>query len=84
MSYPLIKVFFVRIYFFDAGGNLLATGPVDLNFSPYSFAEEEFSFSFSRRIHIEVEAFSFGYSGTFSDYGERFPDTITIGYSPVN
>ena len=83
-SYPVITVFFVRIYFFDAGGNILDTSPIQINFSHHSFAEEEYSFNLSRRIPVEVEAFSFSYSGTFSDYGERFPDTRTIGYSPIN
>ena len=83
MSYPLINLFFVRIYFFDAGGNLLDTSPIQINFSYHSFAEEKYSFTLSRKIAMEVESFSFSYSGTFSDYGERFPDTINIGYSPV-
>ena len=84
MSYPVINSFFLRIHFLDGDGKLLSASPIRINFRHHTFAEQEYSFSLSREIPIQVEAFTFSYSGTFSDYGERFPDTTFIGYSPVH
>lgn len=84
MSYPVIDSLFIRIHFLDANGNLLNASPIHINFMHHTFAEQEYSFAISREIPIQVEAFTFSYSGTFSDYGERFPDTIFIKYSPVH
>ncbi|MCP4342034.1 MAG: hypothetical protein GY799_24925 [Desulfobulbaceae bacterium] len=84
MSYPIIKSFFFRIHFLDADGKLLSSSPIHINYGHHTFAEQESSFNFSREIPSQVEAFTFSYSGTFSDYGERFPDTTYIEYSPVH
>jgi hypothetical protein len=84
MSYPVINSLFVRIHFLDGDGNLLNASPIRINFGHHTFADQEYSFNFSREIPIQVKAFTFSYSGTFSDYGERFPDTTSIGYSPVH
>lgn len=80
MSFPVVRSFFLRIHFLDGDGNLLSTNSIPVNFSRGTFADDEYSISFSREIPPQVEAFSFSYSGTFSDYGERHPDTISIGY----
>ncbi len=82
MSYPVIKSFFVRIHFLDADGKLISTSPIRVNLGYHTFADEESLFSLSREIPSQVEAFTFSYSGTFSDYGERRPDTTSIYYSP--
>ena len=84
MSYPVINSFFVRIHFLDGDGNLLNASPIRINFVHRTFADPEYSFSFSREIPLQVEAFTFSYRGIFSDYGERFPDTTSIGYSPAH
>lgn len=83
MSYPVLISFFARIHFLDAAGNPLMSSPIHINSSYHTFAEEEYSFRFSQEIPIHVEAFTFSYSGRFSDYGERFPDTTFIDYSPI-
>jgi len=84
MSYPVIKSFFVRIHFLDGDGNLLNISPIRINYGYHTLAKEDYSFSFSKEIPVQVEAFTFSYRGTFSDYGERFPDTTTIVYSPIH
>lgn len=84
MSFPVVKSLFVRIHFLDADGNLISTHPVNVNLGYHTFAEDETSFRFRREIPNQVEAFTFSYRGTFSDYGERFPDTRFIRYSPVH
>lgn len=82
MSYPVVRSFFVRIHFLDADGNLVDSSLLPLDYSLYNFADQQSSFSLSREIPSRVTAFTFSYSGTFSDYGEKFPDTTSIGYSP--
>lgn len=84
MSYPVIKSFFFRIHFLDADGKLLSSSPIHINYGHHTFAEQDYSLSLSKQIPSQVEAFTFSYSGTFSDYGERFPDTTYIEYSPVH
>ncbi|MGB3209794.1 MAG: hypothetical protein WBB19_03720 [Desulforhopalus sp.] len=84
MSYPVIRSFFVKIHFLDGEGKLLEASPVRINFSHQSFAEEDYSLSFSEEISAQAEAFTFSYSGRFSDYGERYPDTTYIRYSPAH
>jgi len=82
MSYPVVRSFFVRIHFLDADGNLVDSSLLPLDFSLYNFADQQSTFRISREIPSRVTAFTFSYSGTFSDYGEKFPDTTSIGYSP--
>ncbi len=82
MSYPVVRSFFVRIHFLDADGNLVDSDLLPLDYSLYNFADQQSSFRLSRQIASRVAAFTFSYSGTFSDYGEKFPDTTSIGYSP--
>lgn len=84
MSYPVITSLFIRIHFLDTDGKLLNASPIHINFMHHTFAAQEYSFSFSKEIPFQVEAFTFSYSGKFSDYGERFPDTTFIRYSPVH
>jgi len=82
MSYPVVKSFFLRIHFLDAEGHFIGSSRVYTNFSYGNFADQESTISVSKEIPSQVAAFTFSYSGTFSDYGERFPDTTSIYYAP--
>jgi len=82
MSYPIVNSFIARIHFLNGQGKIISSSPVNIHLSLFEFAEEEYSFHIAGEIPNQVEAFTFSYSGTFSDYGEKFPDTIRIHYSP--
>jgi hypothetical protein len=83
MFYPVVDSLFLRIHFLDADGKILSTSPINVSYSYRTYAVRKSSFTFTKEISGQAEAFTFSYSGTFSDYEEKYPNTTFIQYSPA-